>query len=122
MIRTIQKHTLFLVAIVTLGISIFALNTSFPKPEGTTVLAENTKKNEKTFTSEELKKYDGTDPTLPIYLALDGNVYDVTSGKEYYKLGGPYHSLAGKDSSTELHMAGGSIIQEKYKIVGKLVK
>jgi len=71
------------------------------------------------FTPEELKKYNGTDPKLPIYLALDGNVYDVTKGKEFYIIGGPYHYLAGKDSSFELHIVGGDIIKRKYSIIGK---
>lgn len=76
--------------------------------------------SQKVFTTEELKKYDGTDSKLPIYIALDGNVYDVTKGKEFYIPGAPYHSLAGKDSSVELHIAGGDIIKRKYPIVGKL--
>jgi len=74
-----------------------------------------------TFTSDELKKYDGSNPYLPIYIALDGNVYDVSSGRKYYETGGPYHYLAGKDSSKELNLIGGDIIKRKYKIIGKLV-
>lgn len=85
------------------------------------VLGATTNANNRVFTVQELKKYNGVNPNLPIYLALDGNVYDVTVGKDYYKAGGPYHSLAGKDSSSELHLAGGSIIKRKYKIVGKLL-
>lgn len=33
----------------------------------------------KTFTEEELKKYDGSDPSTPVYIAYEGKVYDVTS-------------------------------------------
>lgn len=69
----------------------------------------------------ELSKYDGTNPDLPIYLALDGEIYDITPGKEFYQVGGPYHDLAGKDSSTELHFIGGNIIRRKYKVVARLV-
>lgn len=32
----------------------------------------------KTFTEEELKKYDGSTPGEPIYFAYNGKVYDVT--------------------------------------------
>jgi predicted heme/steroid binding protein len=78
--------------------------------------------NLKTYTAAELKKYDGSDPSLPIYLAMDSYVYDITKGKTYYQPGGAYHSLAGKDSSVELHFAGGGIISSKYPIIGKLVK
>lgn len=70
------------------------------------------------YFAKTLMQYDGTNPKLPIYLALDGYVYDVTPGREYYAVGGVYHSLAGKDSSKDLHTFGGSVIKEKYKIVG----
>lgn len=72
------------------------------------------------FTKEELKKYDGTDLRVPIYLALDGFVYDVSKGVEFYKVGGPYHYLAGKDSSFELHIVGADVIRRKYPVIGKL--
>ncbi len=78
--------------------------------------------NLKTFTTEELKKYNGSNDNLPIYIAYNGNVYDVSKGKEFYKIGGPYHDLAGKDSTTELNLAGGGIIKVKYTIIGRLVK
>lgn len=72
------------------------------------------------FSREELKDFDGSDPSKPIYLGLDGLVYDVTPGKEFYQVGGPYHSLAGKDSSRQLHLFGGSIIKRKYQVIGTL--
>jgi predicted heme/steroid binding protein len=72
------------------------------------------------FTASELAKYNGVDPKLPIYLALDGYIYDISKGREFYQVGGPYHDLAGKDSSKELHLVGGGIIKRKYPIVGIL--
>jgi predicted heme/steroid binding protein len=74
----------------------------------------------KVFTANELAQYDGVNPKLPIYLALDGLVYDISKGREFYQIGGPYHDLAGKDSSKELHFAGGGIIKRKYPVVGRL--
>lgn len=74
----------------------------------------------KIFTREELKKFDGTDSSLPIYLALDGLVYNVTVGREFYGPGGHYHYLAGKDYSWLLHIVGGDTIKKKYPVVGKL--
>lgn len=74
----------------------------------------------KAFTSKELAKYNGVDPKLPIYLALDGFIYDVSKGKEFYRVGGPYHDLAGRDASKELHLAGGGIIKRKYPVIGTL--
>lgn len=76
--------------------------------------------NLKKFTLAELARYNGGDSTLPIYLALDGYVYDVTKGREFYQVGGPYHDLAGRDASKELHLVGGGIIKRKYPVVGTL--
>lgn len=80
----------------------------------------NNSKIYKVFTASELAKYNGVDPKLPIYLALDGYIYDISKGREFYQVGGPYHDLAGKDSSKELHLVGGGIIKRKYPIVGIL--
>lgn len=76
----------------------------------------------KNFTVEELKKFDGSNPDLPIYMAYNGDVYDVTAGREFYQTDGPYHDLAGKDSTSELNIAGGGIIKVKYTIIGRLIK
>ncbi|XP_059136937.1 neudesin isoform X2 [Peromyscus eremicus] len=35
----------------------------------------------------------------PIYLAVKGVVFDVSSGKEFYGRGAPYNALTGKDST-----------------------
>ncbi|CAI2175462.1 19482_t:CDS:2 [Funneliformis geosporum] len=51
------------------------------------------------FTEEELAKYDGSDPNLPIYIAMNGEVFDVTGGGMYYGKGGGYNFFAGKDAS-----------------------
>ena len=57
---------------------------------------------DKEMSLEELKEYDGSDPSKPIYLAIRGRVYDVTVGKDFYEPGGPYHLFAGKDCSRAL--------------------
>ncbi len=126
MSRYIQNK--YVVIAIVISLTIFTedfISGFFVKPKTTAASVKGesvvVKKNIKIFNLQELKKYNGTNPNLAIYLALDGNVYDVTAGKEYYKVGGPYHSLAGKDSSVELHEAGGGIIKAKYPIVGKLV-
>ncbi|WAR19125.1 NENF-like protein [Mya arenaria] len=51
------------------------------------------------FTADELAKYDASDPELPIYLALKGVVFDVTSGKRFYGKESDYNILVGKDAS-----------------------
>ncbi|RUS25659.1 hypothetical protein BC938DRAFT_471824 [Jimgerdemannia flammicorona] len=66
-------------------------------------------KNELVLSEEQLKVYDGSDPNLPIYIAIDGEVFDVTEGRGYYGpvrasywnvvLGGSYHQFAGRDAA-----------------------
>lgn len=76
--------------------------------------------NLKTYTIEDLKPFDGSDPQKPIYIAMNGYVYDVSAGRSFYEIGGSYHYLAGKDSSSELNLIGGDIIKRKYPVVGIL--
>eukprot|EP00127_Corallochytrium_limacisporum_P003819 Clim_evm33s153 gene=Clim_evmTU33s153 len=51
------------------------------------------------FTAEELKGYDGSDPSKPLYLAFDGVVYDVTAGTKHYGPEGGYNFFAGRDAT-----------------------
>ncbi|KAJ8290562.1 hypothetical protein GJAV_G00014520 [Gymnothorax javanicus] len=51
------------------------------------------------FTDEELSKYNGHQKGLPIYMAVKGVVFDVTSGKEFYGKDAPYNALVGRDST-----------------------
>ena len=43
--------------------------------------------------------YNGTDPSKPIYLAINSTVFDVTAGKHTYGPGGSYEVFAGRDAS-----------------------
>ncbi|KKY26979.1 putative heme steroid binding domain [Diplodia seriata] len=51
------------------------------------------------LTDEQLSAYDGSDPSKPIYLALNGTIYDVTPGRHFYGPGGGYHFFAGRDAA-----------------------
>lgn len=51
------------------------------------------------FTHAELSKHDGTDASAPIYVAIKGSVFDVSTKKEMYGPGAGYHVFAGKDAS-----------------------
>ena len=51
------------------------------------------------FSPQELLEFDGSKPDTPIYVAIKGLVYDVTSKREAYGPGGSYHVFAGKDAS-----------------------
>ncbi|XP_067938989.1 uncharacterized protein [Watersipora subatra] len=53
----------------------------------------------KTFTAKELASYDGSKEGKPIYMAVKGVVFDVTSGKDFYGKGASYNALVGRDAS-----------------------
>ncbi|CAO1621064.1 unnamed protein product [Sympodiomycopsis kandeliae] len=54
---------------------------------------------QRTFTMNELSLYNGRDSSRPIYIAILGNVYDVTKGGTAYSPGGSYDFFAGRDAS-----------------------
>lgn len=113
--RVIKFGFIVIAAIIVMGSAyFFVYNTSLNHKNTTSPVGSNLA----TYTAASLSQYDGTNDKLPIYVALDGYVYDVTPGKEFYIPGGIYHRIAGKDGSSELHIFGGDIIKEKYKIVG----
>ncbi|KYO43631.1 neudesin [Alligator mississippiensis] len=51
------------------------------------------------FTEPELARYSGQQEGQPIYMAVKGVVFDVSSAKEFYGKGAPYNALVGKDST-----------------------
>lgn len=77
---------------------------------------------DESFTTEQLRQFDGSDPTRPIYVAikglwpyclvyssnnsvLKGTVFDVTAKAEVYGAGKSYNVFAGKDGSKGLGMS-----------------
>lgn len=48
----------------------------------------------KLFTKEELTKFTGKDNS-PVYLAILGDVFDVSKGRKHYGQGGGYHFFTG---------------------------
>jgi membrane-associated progesterone receptor component len=55
----------------------------------------------RTFTPRTLLPNNGKDGQ-PVYLAVRGKVYDVTSGRNFYGPGGPYENFAGRDATRGL--------------------
>ena len=54
---------------------------------------------EKIFTREELKKYDGSEGSPGIFLAMLGQVFDVSKAPQFYGPEGGYGFFAGRDAS-----------------------
>ena len=72
----------------------------------------------KTFTLSELAKYDGQNGN-PAYLAVDGNVYDLTS---VFKNGSHFSHYAGKELTNAFYSYHAKSALAKYSIIGTLVK
>jgi len=51
------------------------------------------------LTDEQLRAYDGSDANKPIYLAVNGTIFDVSTGRKFYGPGGSYHFFAGADAT-----------------------
>ncbi|KAH9987903.1 cytochrome b5-like heme/steroid binding domain-containing protein [Russula compacta] len=51
------------------------------------------------FSEQGLAEFGGADAAKPIYLAIDGDVYDVTSNRRIYGPGGSYALMAGVDAA-----------------------
>ncbi|KAI5056373.1 hypothetical protein GOP47_0028191 [Adiantum capillus-veneris] len=65
---------------------------------------------------DELLKYNGTDPSLPIYVAIRKRIFDVSSAKSFYGPGGSYAVFAGKDASRAL----AKMSTKEHDVVGSL--
>ncbi|XP_048321401.2 membrane steroid-binding protein 2-like [Ziziphus jujuba] len=54
------------------------------------------------LTDEQLRAYDGSDPDKPLLISIKGQIYDVSSGRNFYGRGGPYAMFAGREASRAL--------------------
>jgi predicted heme/steroid binding protein len=63
------------------------------------LLALVAKGQELSITEAELRAYDGTDDSKPIYLAIDGTIFDVSASPAFYGPGGHYHHFTGRDAT-----------------------
>ncbi|KAI5361390.1 Putative cytochrome b5-like heme/steroid binding domain-containing protein [Septoria linicola] len=51
------------------------------------------------LTEADLKEFDGTDPDKPIYLGINGTIFDVSASPAFYGPGGHYNHFVGKDAT-----------------------
>lgn len=58
-----------------------------------------TNNGQRLFTREELKLFDGSEGSPGLYLAMVGQVFDVSKGKDYYGPGGGYSFFTATDGS-----------------------
>lgn len=56
-------------------------------------------RKDRLFTETELSRYDGSDPSLPVLLGLDGIVFDVSANRLTYGRHGAYNHFAGRDAA-----------------------
>lgn len=54
------------------------------------------------LTEHQLRQFNGSDPSKPIYVAVKGRIFDVTTGKSFYGPGGAYAMFAGREASRAL--------------------
>jgi predicted heme/steroid binding protein len=115
-----RTYILYIFLVVVSLIVIITTLTHTSKTNNQNRIADHSSSTLSIITHQELTLHDGSFPKLPIYIALDGYVYDVTSGRKFYESGAVYHYLVGKDSSKSLHIMCVDIIKEKYPIIGIL--
>lgn len=74
------------------------------------------------FNEDDLAEFDGSDPDKPIYISIEGDVYDVSAKPEFYGEGGAYNFLVGKEAAQifEDEGIGSSIITNTYPKIGVL--
>ena len=86
------------------------LNKSSQEPNGATQQEEEEEEEPdppRNFTAEQLKYFDGkndekTKEPKPVYLSLNGIVFDVSEGRNFYGPDGPYEQFAGHECGVAL--------------------
>ncbi|KAI5985401.1 hypothetical protein EDD15DRAFT_2476612 [Pisolithus albus] len=66
---------------------------------GSDVLVTRWKINGRLFSESYPATFDGRDENKPLYIAIDGDVYDASSNRRTYGPGGPYRHMAGVDAA-----------------------
>lgn len=51
------------------------------------------------LSDQQLRAHDGSDASEPIYLAINGTIYDVSASPTFYGPGGSYYHFAGRDAT-----------------------
>jgi predicted heme/steroid binding protein len=75
------------------------LPTPTTPPKATSLTKGKNQKGPIYLTDAELSAYDGRDASKPVYIALNGTIYDVSAGRNVYGPGGSYSFFAGRDAT-----------------------
>lgn len=86
-ISEIIRSPVNIVLVVVIAILVYKIFRSQTRVEEPPVVYKELPKLRRDFTVEELKVYDGSNADGRICLAVNGNVYDVTKGKNFYGSG-----------------------------------
>jgi membrane-associated progesterone receptor component len=94
-----------LVLVVSTGIAAVVLASYFARQDTRSSnssdcrkVARKIPKGQSEFSVEQVAMFDGKGPEdEPILTIIDGLVYDLQKGREFYGQGGPYHAFAGRD-------------------------
>jgi len=87
-------------------------------PSSSTIKNNTASTNQKTFTLNELAKYNGQNGQ-PAYVAVDGDVYDLT---KVFRSGKHFSHYAGTELTNAFYSYHAKRVLSKYSIVGKLTK
>lgn len=95
-------------------------NTNTETKSNTENTSDKSSSTEKTFTLEDLKKYDGQNGN-PAYVAVNGNVYDVTNAKKWKNGKHVSGVVAGVDLTNTIgNSPHGTSVLKDVPIVGTL--
>jgi membrane-associated progesterone receptor component len=87
--------------VVTTGLAALLIATYFLKKESSSTMprtARRLKEGQTEFRMEEIALFDGKGPQEePILTVIDGLVYNLIKGREFYGEGGPYNPFSGRD-------------------------
>ncbi|CAD6886343.1 unnamed protein product [Tilletia laevis] len=89
-----------------LAVSSVVVATASPSPDGASASSSSGEGGKRkpsrqlrVITMEQLRKFDGTNTSLPLLIALDRRVYDVSTKRDVYGPGGGYETFSGRDST-----------------------
>lgn len=99
----ISSGNLAVIGIISLSVVVsffmlYMLTSSSPAPAQKSNEPEEEPEPQRDFTLEQLREFNG-ETKKKIYVALRGDVYDVTASADYYGPGAPYNCFAGRNAT-----------------------